>query len=292
MVGYQIEVDSSTRAWSGGLYEQGRRGWLQNLATNEPARKAFKPGEWNHYRIVCVGDSIRTWVNGVAAADYRDSMDLEGVIALQVHSGRNVRVAWRNIRIQDLGRHLWKPLWDGQSFSGWHEIGKGNWQLADSAIRGTQKKEVADYGHLVSDSIFTNFTVRFEFKSMEGNSGFYFRAGKGGSSGINGFQAEVDPEQDVGGLYETGGRGWVVKPSAELVQKAFHPKQWNLMSISAHEERIAVDVNGTRTAEILENAGRKSGHFALQVHGGQDVEVLFRKVEILVPENQPVSRLK
>src|SRR5438309_7777273 len=51
MVGYQIEVDPSTRSWSGGLYEQGRRGWLQNLEKNEPARQAFKTGEWNKYRI-------------------------------------------------------------------------------------------------------------------------------------------------------------------------------------------------------------------------------------------------
>ena len=65
MVGYQIEVDRSARAWSGGLYEQGRRKWLQNLADNEPARQAFKPDEWNKYRIVCIGDSIKSWVNGV-----------------------------------------------------------------------------------------------------------------------------------------------------------------------------------------------------------------------------------
>ncbi|EEF58731.1 3-keto-disaccharide hydrolase [Pedosphaera parvula] len=102
MVGYQIEVDPSARAWSGGLYEQGRRGWLQNLKDNEPARKAFKVGEWNKYRIVCQGDSIKSWVNNVPCTDYHDSIDKTGLIALQVHAGKNIEVRFRNIRLQEL----------------------------------------------------------------------------------------------------------------------------------------------------------------------------------------------
>ena len=82
MVGYQIEVDPTARAWSGGLYEQGRRGWLKNLTNNPAARAAFKVGEWNKYRIECVGAAIKSWVNGVPATDYLDAMDLDGLIAL------------------------------------------------------------------------------------------------------------------------------------------------------------------------------------------------------------------
>lgn len=104
MVGYQIEVDPSARAWSGGLYEQGRRGWLQDLKNNEPARKAFKVGKWNKYRIVCQGDSIKSWVNGVPCADFKDSMDKSGLIALQVHAGKNIEVRFRNIRLQELSQ--------------------------------------------------------------------------------------------------------------------------------------------------------------------------------------------
>jgi hypothetical protein len=106
--GYQVEIDPSDRAWSGGIYDEGRRGWLNNLKDNEPARKAFKQNEWNHYRIVCKGDSIKTWINGVPAADLKDDLTAEGVIALQVHGigssqekvGKQIR--WRNIRIKQL----------------------------------------------------------------------------------------------------------------------------------------------------------------------------------------------
>ncbi|MCP4378458.1 MAG: DUF1080 domain-containing protein, partial [bacterium] len=67
--GYQVEIDPSKRAWSAGIYEESRRGWLNNLRDNEPARKAFKQGQWNRIRVEAIGDSIKTWINGVAAAD-------------------------------------------------------------------------------------------------------------------------------------------------------------------------------------------------------------------------------
>lgn len=105
--GYQVEIDPSDRAWSGGIYEEGRRGWLFNLRNRTAAQQAFRQGEWNHYRIEARGDHIRTWVNGVLAADLIDSMTAEGFIGLQVHSigdpdlaGRTV--AWRDVRIREL----------------------------------------------------------------------------------------------------------------------------------------------------------------------------------------------
>lgn len=103
--GYQVEIDPSERAWSGGIYDEGRRGWLNDLKDNPAAGQAFKQGEWNHYRIEAIGDRIRTWVNGVPAADLRDDMTATGFIALQVHGSKidGLQVRWRNVRIQDLG---------------------------------------------------------------------------------------------------------------------------------------------------------------------------------------------
>lgn len=104
--GYQVEIDPSARAWTGGLYDEGRRGWLQNLTNNVAAQKAFKQGAWNQVRIECSGPSIRTWVNGVAATNYRDSLTPAGFIALQVHGvgakSEPLEIRWRNIFIQEL----------------------------------------------------------------------------------------------------------------------------------------------------------------------------------------------
>jgi hypothetical protein len=104
--GYQVEIDTTTRAWTGGLYEEGRRGWLNNLTNNLAARKAFKQNEWNQFRIEAVGDSIKTSLNGVPATDYRDSMDPSGFIALQVHGvgkkTNDMEVRFRNARIKEL----------------------------------------------------------------------------------------------------------------------------------------------------------------------------------------------
>ncbi len=103
--GYQVEIDPSERAWTGGIYDEARRGWLYDLRNNEAARKAFKHGEWNLLHIEVMGPSIRTWLNGVPAANLLDSMTATGFIALQVHQKPKdgVRVRWRNIRIMDLG---------------------------------------------------------------------------------------------------------------------------------------------------------------------------------------------
>jgi len=104
--GYQVEIDTTARAWTGGIYEEGRRGWLNNLTSNQPARQAFKQNEWNKFRIEAVGDSIKTSLNGVPAADLRDSLTPSGFIALQVHGvgkrTNDLEVRFRNVRIKEL----------------------------------------------------------------------------------------------------------------------------------------------------------------------------------------------
>jgi len=110
--GYQVEIDTSyDRSWSAGIYDEARRGWLYELGGPEhkAAREAFKHNEWNHYKIVCQGDSIKTWINGVPAADLKDNLTAQGFIALQVHgipdkelAGKKIR--WKNIMLTDLSK--------------------------------------------------------------------------------------------------------------------------------------------------------------------------------------------
>jgi hypothetical protein len=102
--GYQYEIDPSPRSYTGGIYDEARRGWLFDLKENEPARKAFKQGDWNLARIECKGAHIQTFINGVKAADVTDSMTLKGIIGLQVHGiGKKApgdEIRWRNLRIR------------------------------------------------------------------------------------------------------------------------------------------------------------------------------------------------
>ncbi|NLT72114.1 MAG: DUF1080 domain-containing protein [Verrucomicrobiaceae bacterium] len=105
--GYQVEIDPADRGWSGGIYDEGRRGWLYDLSADPAARYAFRQNDWNHYRIEAIGDRIRTFVNGVPAANLTDGMTATGFIGLQVHGIGNrdetLQVRYRNVRIQDLG---------------------------------------------------------------------------------------------------------------------------------------------------------------------------------------------
>jgi hypothetical protein len=104
--GYQVEI-AATGGSSGNVYDEARRAVFLDDFSNKPAaRKAFKDGKWNKYRVECKGDSIRTWVNGVPAADFRDSMTTRGIIGLQVHQipkdkFKPYQVRWRNLRIQE-----------------------------------------------------------------------------------------------------------------------------------------------------------------------------------------------
>jgi hypothetical protein len=104
--GLQVEIDPSSRAWTGGVQEEGGRAWLNDLKNNEPARKAFKADAWNKFRIECRGESIKTWLNDVPAADLKDNRSMFGFIALQVHGvgqrEKALQVRFRDIRLKEL----------------------------------------------------------------------------------------------------------------------------------------------------------------------------------------------
>jgi len=101
--GYQYELDPSSRKWTAGLYDEGRRDWLYPLSLNPSAQNAFKLGAFNEIHVECIGHEIKTWINDVPAAYVVDTMDSKGFIALQVHSiGDNAqfvgeKIYWKNI---------------------------------------------------------------------------------------------------------------------------------------------------------------------------------------------------
>ncbi|MGE4586401.1 MAG: DUF1080 domain-containing protein, partial [Mangrovibacterium sp.] len=209
--GYQCEVDPAERAWSGGIYDEARRGWLYPLDMNQPGRKAFRRGEWNHYRIEAIGNSIRTWVNGIPCADLVDDMTAEGFIALQVHSikdaseaGRQIR--WKNIRIQTenlrpcpwtnipvvnlIPNYLapqerargWKLLFDGKTTSGWRGAGKDKFpsrgwkvQNGELIVEAADGAEAGNGGDIVTLDEYSTFELKLDFMITEGaNSGIKY----------------------------------------------------------------------------------------------------------------------
>ncbi len=216
--GYQCEVDPSSRAWSGGIYDEARRGWLYTGELNPKAQSAFKMGEWNHYRIECIGNSLRTWLNGVPVAWVIDDMTPSGFIALQVHSiGNNKeneghQIKWKNIRIKTtnlkpepfndiyvvdlIPNNLSEPekkqgfslLFDGKTTNGWKSAVMDNfpeagWEIKDGVLStlqnpGNDKKKRTD---IVTVKKFKTFDLRFDFNLEEGaNSGVKYFIGNGG----------------------------------------------------------------------------------------------------------------
>jgi hypothetical protein len=116
--GYQAEIESSSRKWAGGIYDEARRGWLYPLTNNTKGQQAFKINEWNKYRIEAIGSEIKTWVNGIQCANLIDNMTSEGIIGLQVHSISKARqegklIKWKNLKI--LTKNVEKHRWESSS---------------------------------------------------------------------------------------------------------------------------------------------------------------------------------
>lgn len=206
--GYQFELDPSPRAWTGGIYDESRRSWLYTLDINPPAKKAFKNGEWNHCRIEAIGNSIRTWVNGISCADLVDDMTPTGFIGLQVHGIGNdsskigIQVKWKNIRImtKNLDQYAtpyqpvipqcsylkntlsdreikegWKLLWDGKTTEGWHgakltTFPSEGWEINDGVliVMETGGAESASAGDIVTVDKYKNFELIVDFKYTTG----------------------------------------------------------------------------------------------------------------------------
>lgn len=107
--GYQVEIDPSDRSWTGGIQEELGRAWLVNLKDNPEGQKAFKHNDWNHFRILAVGDRMQVWLNGVPTADLKDSRTPEGFIGLQLHwpvvkrgAKPGTQVKWKNLCIREI----------------------------------------------------------------------------------------------------------------------------------------------------------------------------------------------
>jgi hypothetical protein len=174
----------------------------------------------------------------------------------------------------------WKPLFDGKSLEGWNHFGEGKWVVEDGAIVGRTQTAAKLYSLLMSDGVYHDFDVRFKFKSIKGNSGFYIRMIPQSPDRAHGLQIEVDPRNDSGGVYESYRRAWVKQPDPEAYAKYFKPDDWNAVEISAHGGDVKVSVNGVTSVDLKDDPSRPAGQFALQMHAGNEVLVFFKDIEI------------
>jgi len=210
--GYQCELDPTDRAWTGGIYEEAKRGWLYPLDYNQEAKSAYKNDEWNKIRIEAIGNHIKTWVNGVSAANLWDERVGSGFIALQVHHlydsvdiGKEVR--WKNIRVitenprehvmestaPELSRLVnrltphekendWELLFDGNSIENWRGAHQDSfpsfgWKVHDGILTVLESggAEAKHGGDIVSKKEYGKFDLVLEFKITPGaNSGIKY----------------------------------------------------------------------------------------------------------------------
>ncbi len=285
LYGYQAEVSNEHDGTSGGIYDEARRGWIDNTSGRADCKAAFKDNQWNAYRIEASGDTIRTWVNGVACADLVDTADLTGTIALQVHQyggASPAQVRWRNIRITDNGKHVWRPLWDGSSLKGWTPSGGAQWTVEQDAIHAVSSTTDPKISFLRFEESFGDVTARVRFKIPKGNSGFFVRVDP---VKFAGYEVEIDAEKRTGGFWDTAGRNWVTGPEDNAnVRK----DDWNEITAHLHGHRIVFHLNGVTTVNLPNDAvGRTEGYIALQSHGAKwPTEVWFKDIAVLVPEKR------
>jgi hypothetical protein len=206
--GYQIEIDPSPRGWSGGLYDEQRRQWLYTLGRNPAARAAYRRGDWNRYRVEAIGQRLRTFINGVPAADIVDDTDARGFLAFQVHAipdadaARAPEVRFRALRmITDApARHAlpetglaqqgwlanrlgagerrdgWTLLWDGRTTGGWRPL-RGDapvrgWSAADGVLAVSGR---GGGGDIATARRFRDFELSVDFRLTPGaNSGIKY----------------------------------------------------------------------------------------------------------------------
>ena len=176
----------------------------------------------------------------------------------------------------------WTELLVPGSFDGWHALPGGTWTWNDGVLEGRITKDDPRHGLLVTDREYDDFEAVLSFRIVKGDSGFYHRVEElGDAIGVSGFQAEIDPTPEVGGLYETRGRGWVIKPDPAMIEELrSRSGEWLEMRVRAVGGEVDVFVDGYPTASLRDDPGRRRGHLALQLHANMDVEVDFRSLRI------------
>jgi len=180
----------------------------------------------------------------------------------------------------------WKSLFNGKNLKGWKAYGTETWKADNGTIFGESTS--GKYGYLLTKRTYKNFDIRLKFNcTSEGNSGLFFHSRITGENpkwgpDIVGLQAEIDPARHTGGIYESGGRGWVALPTA-AGEKAIKPVgQWNSMEVRVQGNHIVTHLNGVEIVNYTYTPAKYTdGHIGLQIHTGEHgFRIRFKDIEI------------
>ncbi|MGB7394029.1 MAG: DUF1080 domain-containing protein [Pricia sp.] len=169
-------------------------------------------------------------------------------------------------------------LFNGDNLDGWTAYGTEKWYVEDGLLICESGPD-AQYGYLATDEHYKNFELTLEFKQeADGNSGVFIRSTVDGTK-VSGWQVEVAPPgKDTGGIYESYGRGWLIKPDPEK-DKALKMGEWNKMKIRVDGDTVTSWLNGTEMVTLTdEKIGEGEGSIALQIHDGGGIRVKWRDI--------------
>lgn len=303
--GYQYEITPAGND-TGRIYDEGRRGhkfdvvWLDEYTPQDrrdAAQESSREGEWNDVEIQCVGPSIKTWLNGKLVVDMFDAESMTGFFGLQIHAGEAGSVAWRNIRVKDLGESEWKKFFVPGD-DGSYELADAKFVLPqewsfqeDGVLHGVHSKDQGKDGLVISNKNYDDFIARVTYRMHGGNSALYFRAEETSAPWVlRGFQNEIANNGKDSALWHTAGivdgvtipgRGWVAS-NDEFIEKVRNKDdQWNTTCTAAYGDRLVQTLNGFCTSDIIDEECEKTGKLGLQMHGGTDCEMFFKDFEVM-----------
>jgi len=171
-------------------------------------------------------------------------------------------------------------LFNGKDLTGWINHGTEKWYVEDGILICESGPD-AQYGYLSTEKYYDDFELSLDFKQeADGNSGVFFRCSIEGTK-ITGWQSEVaPPEHSTGGIYESYGRGWLIKPDPEL-DKALKMGEWNTMRIKVTGDHVITWLNGTEMVNFHdEKIGAATGKIALQIHDGGGIKVNWKNIRV------------
>ena len=169
-------------------------------------------------------------------------------------------------------------LFNGKDLTGWKIYGTEKWYVQDGLLVSESGPDKG-YGYLGTEENFDDFEITLEFKQeANGNSGVFIRSTVDGTK-VSGWQVEVAPPgSDTGGIYESYGRGWLIKPDPEK-DKALKFGEWNKMKIVVKGDNVTSYVNGVEMVNFSdEKIGQGKGGVLLQIHDGGGIKVYWRNI--------------